>query len=177
VNWYEAIMFCNKLSEMLGKMPYYRISNVKTAKKSNKKQIESANIQINENSNGFRLPTEKEWEYAAKAGTNNQYAGCDNETDLKKYGWYDKNSNNSTHAVKNLFPNEWGFYDMSGNVWEWCWDTEYEHETKDPRASRVLRGGGLSRRASNLRSAYRYGSPSEFGYADNGFRLAASLVN
>jgi sulfatase modifying factor 1 len=171
VNWYEAIMFCNKLSQTLGKRPYYGISNVNTAT-NNKKQITSANIQINENSNGFRLPTEKEWEYAAKAGTNNKYAGCNNETDLDKYGRYYQNSNNATQPVKTLLPNEWGFYDMSGNVWEWCWDKYY-----DTAVSRVYRGGCWGADASVLRSAYRnHDSPGRRG-GGLGFRVSASLVN
>jgi sulfatase modifying factor 1 len=174
VNWYEAIMFCNKLSEMLGKRPYYEISNVNTVK-NKKKQITSANIQINENSNGFRLPTEKEWEYAAKAGTNNEYAGCDNEAHLKKYGWYDKNSNNSTQSVKTRLPNEWGFYDMSGNVGEWCWD-KYD-KYYDTSANRVHRGGSWSYYASDLRSALRGSYSPCYRYAVVGCRVSASLVN
>jgi sulfatase modifying factor 1 len=170
VNWYEAIMFCNKLSQMLGKRPYYEISNVNTVQ-NKKKQIDSANIQSNPNTDGFRLPTEKEWEYAAKAGTNNKYAGCDNETDLDKYGWYNVNSNKSTHHVKTLLPNEWGFYDMSGNVWEWCWD-KYDKNSD----FRVYRGGSWSVNASVLPSAFR-GDDSPGRRGDSlGFRVSASLV-
>jgi sulfatase modifying factor 1 len=171
VNWYEAIMFCNKLSEMLGKRPYYGISNVNTIQ-NKKKQIDSANIQSNPNTDGFRLPTEKEWEYAAKAGTNNEYAGCDNETDLDKYGWYMVNSSQSTHPVKTLLPNDWGFYDMSGNVWEWCWD-KYDKNS----AGRVYRGGSWSVNTSVLPPAFRNGDSPGRRTANVGFRISASLVN
>jgi sulfatase modifying factor 1 len=169
VTWYEAVMFCNKLSEMLGKMPYYHISDI-TFDPQDKKMINSAIVQINPNANGFRLPTEKEWEYAAKAGTNNKYAGCDNETDLECYGWYYKNSNNLTQPVKTRLPNEWGFYDMTGNVWEWCWD-KYDNIP----TYRVNRGGNWDWMFWSLRSASHGGhSPGE-RHDFLGFRLAASL--
>jgi sulfatase modifying factor 1 len=171
VNWYEAVVFCNKLSAMLGKMPYYHISNI-TFDSQNKAMIESTIVQINRNANGFRLPTEKEWEYAAKAGTNNEYAGCDNETDLECYGWYEENSGGSTIPVKNRLPNEWGFYDMSGNVWEWCWD-KYDNTL----ANRVSRGGSwISEDASRLSSAARNSSSPGDRYDNIGFRIASSIV-
>jgi formylglycine-generating enzyme required for sulfatase activity len=169
VKWYEAVIFCNKLSKMLGKRPYYRISEM-FFWGDKKTSIDSAIVQINENSNGFRLPTAKEWEYAAKAGTNNKYAGCDNETDLECYGWYYKNSNNLTQPVKTRLPNEWGFYDMTGNVWEWCWD-KYDNIP----TYRVNRGGNWDWMFWSLRSASHGGhSPGE-RHDFLGFRLAASL--
>jgi formylglycine-generating enzyme required for sulfatase activity len=116
--WYDAVMFCNKLSLMLEKKPYYQISHIT----HDGYHIKSADVNINLNANGFRLPTEKEWEYAAKAGTNNKYAGCNTYNALKDYAWFDDNSDLKTHEVQTKLPNEWGFYDMSGNVFEWCWD-------------------------------------------------------
>jgi formylglycine-generating enzyme required for sulfatase activity len=121
VTWYDAVMFCNKLSERLNKKPYYNISNETYASSSSLSNIIHADVTCNLNSNGFRLPLGKEWVYAAKAGTNNQWAGTDNVSELKKVAWYEKNSN-YTQPVKGKRPNEWGFYDMSGNVREWLWE-------------------------------------------------------
>jgi sulfatase modifying factor 1 len=167
MDWYDAVWFCNKLSQMLGKRPYYSISEV---------IVDSKDVQVNPNANGFRLPTEKEWEYAAKAGTNNKYAGCDNDDDLDIYGWYEKNSNYTTHVVKTLLPNEWGFYDMSGNVNEWCGD-KYDPKREDYSASRVIRGGSWDYSASGLRSAYRDFISADHRNYSIGFRVSASLVN
>ncbi len=125
VTWYDALLFCNKLSELQGKKPYYEIDSSTLLFTTLEKHF----VQTNGNANGFRLPYEKEWEYAAKAGTNNKYAGTNDERNLGEYAWFSENSKinpndkeGRTHPVKTKKPNEWGFYDMSGNVFEWCGD-------------------------------------------------------
>ncbi len=176
VTWYDAVMFCNKLSLKLGNKPYYNISNVNYANEKEKElsNIQSTDVTINPNSNGYRLPEEKEWEYAAKAGTQNRWAGTNNKNKLKEYAWFTGGYwDGSTHPVATKLPNEWGFYDMSGNVWEWCWDI------KNPNidANRVIRGGSWSCIASDLSSATRYGpSPGRRNY-NLGFRVCRSIVN
>ncbi len=116
---------------------------------------------------GGRLPTEAEWEYAARAGTTGDYAG-----DLDAMAWYSKNSDNSTHPVGQKAPNDWGLYDMHGNVWEWVqdwYDSDYYDgsPTKDPKGPasgsyRVIRGGGWYNGARGVRSALRgYGTPDD----------------
>jgi sulfatase modifying factor 1 len=132
---------------------------------------------------GFRLPTEAEWEYAARSGGKKEkYAGASQEDKLGQYAWYKNNSGSRTHPVGQKDPNGLGLYDMSGNVWEWCSDWYDEnYYGKSPRdnprgpdngTQRVLRGGSWYYNSGYLRTAYR----SRFGppYRVNqfGFRLA-----
>jgi len=166
VSWVDAIKFCNELSRLQGLDEYY-------TENSNSKDF---GWDYNSSKNGYRLPTEKEWEYAAKAGTENRWAGTDEWTELKDYAWFKDNSNGTTHPVATKKPNEWGFYDMSGNVREWCWD-KYNPDNGNASASRVIRGGGCYSNASFLCSAYRdYYSPS-VRHITLGFRVCRSIVN
>ena len=120
VSWYDCISFCNKLSELLGFQSCYRISDIRINYQS--KNIGSAVVTWDEAANGFRLPTVSEWGLFAKAGTQNQWAGTDVKSELKQYAWYNDNSGMEPHPVGEKLPNEWGLYDMTGNVSEWCWD-------------------------------------------------------
>ena len=131
----------------------------------------------------FRLPTEAEWEYAARGGNRGKgykYAGGDN---LDEVGWFIDNSGNLTHPVGEKKPNELGLYDMSGNVWEWCqdWRGAYSSEAqKNPAGpqsgrGRVLRGGGSWRFARSCRVSYRYYFVPGYGLDDFGLRLVLSL--
>jgi formylglycine-generating enzyme required for sulfatase activity len=112
----------------------------------------------------YRLPTEAEWEYAARAGSTTAYCFGDDSRRLGEYAWYRANAGGQTHPVATLQPNAWGLYDMHGNVWEWVqdWYGEYAAESvTDPQgpasgSDRVLRGGGWGAGAGDCRSADRY---------------------
>ncbi len=126
----------------------------------------------------YRLPTEAEWEYVARAGTNTAYSFGNDASELAHYGWYDQISAGQTHPVATLLPNFWGFYDMHGNVWEWVEDTYSEHPSgpvTDPLVTggshRVERGGGWSSGEQVLRSAFRYYYSPVARYSYLGFRL------
>ncbi|NUM72663.1 MAG: formylglycine-generating enzyme family protein, partial [Ignavibacteriaceae bacterium] len=134
------------------------------------------------NANGYRLPTEAEWEYAAKGGSKSKgykYSGSNNAEDV---AWYDYNSASRTHPVGQKRPNELGIYDMSGNVWEWCWDCDENYNSDaqiNPAGSlsgryRVVRGGSWYSGIRYLRPTFRnYYIPD---YMDKilGLRLARS---
>ncbi len=131
----------------------------------------------------FRLPTEAEWEYAARGGNQSKdylYAGSNN---LKKVGWYNGNSGGKTHPVGRKKPNELGLYDMSGNVWEWCWDWygDYPPDAKKDYAGpeegdfRVFRGGGWGFHAWFCRVLIRFGPAPLIRYDNVGFRLVRNL--
>ena len=196
VNWYAAIVFCNKLSLKLGLNPYYSIENkqinweeiqyneIPNEGTSKKERAEWDKVVCDKNSNGFRLPTEAEWEFAARGGNAKidawkyAFAGTQctpldpssfhtrtTDTNLDKYGWYDGNSGQKTHAVGTKKPNRLELYDMSGNVSEWCYDwaaalnitgtiEEDPHggprpTTVDDEPSRVDRGGAFRNKAYN----------------------------
>jgi formylglycine-generating enzyme required for sulfatase activity len=138
-----------------------------------------------EGTNKYRLPTEAEWEYAARAGTKTDYSFSDDASQLGQYAWFDDNSGHTTHPVGQKKPNAWGLYDIAGNVYEWVQDwydgAYYEHPGQfvDPRgpeegASRVSRGGSWRYAAKSCRSADRLGIMPDFRGGDLGFRLAFS---
>jgi formylglycine-generating enzyme required for sulfatase activity len=125
----------------------------------------------------YRLPTEAEWEYAARAGTTTIYSFGDDVKQLGLYGWYDENSNNQTHAVASKRPNPWGLYDMHGNVWEWVED---QSSRRDPigmgwRSGRVVRGGNYFLHAQFLRSDWRRVASPRKSYGNVGFRPVRTL--
>jgi formylglycine-generating enzyme len=142
------------------------------------------------------LPTEAQWEYACRAGKQSAFndgSSCTkpegNDSALDRLGWFDKNSGNVTHPVKQKLPNAWGLYDLHGNVWEWCRDrweddvysgradgvSDPVYDSSDPEAQRVVRGGSWSYRARDCRAAFRSGWHPGLRGRNQGFRLAAGL--
>jgi len=168
VNWYEAVEYCNKRSLKEGLTPVYK--------------GKEDNITCDWTANGYRLPTEAEWEYAARGGKSSPenyiYSGSNN---VDAVAWYDRNNNDKRQPVGMKAANNLGLYDMSGNVWEWCWDWygNYPSESQtDPRGPvsgtyRVARGGfGFIRlQIETISSTSRAGCHPSSGYNDGGFRL------
>ncbi|MCC6414025.1 MAG: SUMF1/EgtB/PvdO family nonheme iron enzyme, partial [Saprospiraceae bacterium] len=169
VDWYDAVAYANWLSEhQKGFEPI--ISGEEDDRKIEKGP-------------GYRLPTEAEWEYAARAGTDSTYAGCDTEEDLFNFAWFDENSGGSSRRVKTKKPNAWGLHDMSGNVWEWCWDWYADYPENKPEinylgapegSDRVDRGGGWIGHAGGCRVAGRYSFNPEYSNDYIGFRVVFS---
>jgi len=127
----------------------------------------------------YRLPTEAEWEYAARAGSTTAYCFGNNAKQLREYAWYKANSHGTTHPVGQLKPNAWGLYDIQGNVWEWVQDWYGAYPTgavRDPRgtssgSSRVRRGGSWSTGTGSCRVSKRDGIASSSHLGSLGFRL------
>jgi len=181
VTWYNAVEFCNLLSLREGLTPVYTIHKDRQDINNNSDDDPYKwAVSWNRNADGYRLPTEAEWEYAAKGGNGSPgdyvYSGSNY---LDEVAWYEANSGGNPQEVGTLKPNILGLYDMSGNVWEWCWDWYGDYfggPQTDPvgtpsGSSRVIRGGSYFRSAERQRSAYRnIGAPSN-RYYDVGFRL------
>lgn len=155
VSWYDAIAFCNRLSRDAGFEPCYSTSD------------DGEWVDLDAEANGYRLPTEAEWQHACKAGTTGYRYGL-----LDEIAWYDANSTGRLHQVGRKQPNRFGLYDMLGNAWEWCWDV-YDPEVYGPY--RIFRGGGWADEARSCGATCRRRSHPTFRIDDLGFRLARSI--
>ena len=173
VTWYDAIEFCNRLSVGEGLTPVYTITR---RFPTSGYPITSATVTVNWDANGYRLPTEAEWEYACRAGTTTAYYTGDTISD--NTSWYSPNSGR-THEVGKKPANDYGLHDMHGNVWEWCWDWYGSYASgvqTDPRGAasgdfRVARGGSWFYYAPGLRSADRYYLDPSYRNSLIGFRV------
>ena len=209
VNWYEALAYANWLSEQSNLSACYVLNDCSgvigegcpseermcygSADVYKCESVELNGVSIPQNCQGYRLPTEAEWEYAARAGTttayysgedsDNLHSVCEFLENLANIAWYCGNSWETTHPVGEKIPNAWGLYDMSGNVAEWGWDwyDDYAETATDPVGpgngySRTARGGNFMWGASGARSACRFGRINP-GRQDNyrGFRLVRTL--
>ena len=154
VSWMEAVRFCNRLSRMCG----FRACYASTP---------DGAVLLNEHANGFRLPTDAEWQHACRAGSTGYRYG-----DLDEIAWYEANSGGYAHAVGQKTPNEWGLYDMLGNVWEWCWDL---FDARTYGTYRIFRGGSWAESARGCGATSRRRGHPSFQMDDLGFRLARSL--
>jgi formylglycine-generating enzyme len=175
VRWSDAAKFCNRRSQLENLQPCY---DLKTWK-------------CNFAANGYRLPTEAEWEYACRAGTSTAYFFGDSPAKLGEYAWFEENAGGHPRPVGQKLPNAWGLYDICGNVWEWCNDfykVDYYQESppQDPKGpdagqTKVVRGGAWRFSNETCRSGYRYNeNPGYadvcFGYDIYGFRCVRASV-
>ncbi len=167
VTWNDACAYCAWLSEQEQRSPWYRPDG-------------KGGWLIAAHANGYRLPTEAEWEYACRAGTTTQYSFGDDYAELEQFGWYNKNAGRKAQPVALKLPNPFGLFDMHGNLQEWCQDFYDEKwyekpQPNDPKgpssgSNRVIRGGYWTTTRPSCRSAYRHRFTPSSRYYIYGFR-------
>ncbi len=173
VTWFAALRFCNALSVKEGLEPAYELHG---------DEAKPDAITWHRDRSSYRLPTEAEWEYAARAGTNTPYPWDGGAEKLNDHAWWEGNSQNQLHPVAQKPPNEWGLHDMIGNVLEWCWDayrSDLDRLGRDGGASsaRVLRGGSFDFWGPGyLRSACRFVFEPSARFEYFGFRCVRSSL-
>jgi formylglycine-generating enzyme required for sulfatase activity len=184
VNWWEAIPYANALSRAANLPECYQPQGCDGTAGADLNCDEDADVGfVGVDCQGYRLPTEAEWEYAARAGTETRFWSGDAEADLARVGWYSSNSAidgmRQTHPVGGLPANPWGLFDVHGNVYEWVYDWSGAHDAADQEdplgaeggTTRVLRGGSCFALAGHARSAFRIVNEPRVRTPNFGFRL------
>lgn len=165
ISWYDVLNFCNFLSKIEGFEEVYKEKD--------------GEIECNFRANGYRLPTEAEWEYAARGGSRSRKSKFSGGNKATQVGWFISNSGGGPHRVGLLLPNEMGVYDMSGNVREWCWDWFDSYNMISPSnpkgaksgTERVVRGGSWKDDENRIRVAWRGSSDPTLKSEETGFRV------
>jgi formylglycine-generating enzyme required for sulfatase activity len=210
ISFYDCILFCNKLSEKLGYQPCYTMDiiryyadperpgstpeyDINDKETWDYQYITSATVKWNQNADGFRLPTEKEWEICAKAGTNNTWAGCNDERFLNRYAiYYSEEDGGGMYTEEGMYedpkskkPNEWGLYGMSGGVWDICWPSDRYGEplleVDDDKLGYVGKKGGSFREAADectveSTTGFTFTRDDDwFDFGGTGFRIVKNM--
>lgn len=175
VSWFDAVHYCNWLSEKEKLSKCYLIDE------------KNLTVQFLDTAKGYRLPTEAEWEFAARGGNNSKGTTYAGSNDINAVGWYAANSEQKAHPVAQKAPNELGLFDMTGNVWEWCWDiydwnyykASPQDDPKGPATGpyRVMRGGAWYNEPKYARVFTRQNHHIGFKQTSVGFRVARTYFD